>query len=104
MATLKLKAGLLIVSDTAYNDPSTDKAGDILIDAIEKDGGGQWSVEGKQIVPDDVLAIQREVISWCDGSEYMNVIFTTGGTGFALKDRTPEALTPLLHKQAPGLV
>ena len=104
MSNTKLKAAILIISDTAYQDPSTDKAGNILEDAFTSDGGDQWVVKEKQIVPDDVLAIQRHLAIWCDGASPVNLAITTGGTGFTAKDNTPEAVTPLIHRQAPGLV
>ncbi|KAI4287063.1 MAG: hypothetical protein L6R35_003683 [Caloplaca aegaea] len=95
----KLKAAILIVSDTASQDPSTDKSGPLLRDVLfaeEASGGGeQWTVSEQQIVADDVLAIQRQVTTWCDGGgggDYVNLILTTGGTGFTGKDNTPEAI------------
>ena len=100
----KLKAAILIVSDTAFQDPSTDKAGDILSDVFANEGNGQWTVLDRKIVPDDVLRIQKEVGLSCDGEEPVNLVITTGGTGFAVKDNTPEAISPLIYKHAPGLV
>lgn len=104
MENTTLKAAILIISDTAYKDPSTDEAGSVLEDAFANNGGNQWIVENQQIVPDDVLSIQRNLMQWCDGENFMNLVITTGGTGFTAKDNTPEAVTPLLHRQAPGLV
>ena len=100
----KLKATILIISDTAFQNPSTDKAGDILSDVFVNEGNGQWTVDDRRIVPDDILAIQRAVSSYCDGEDYINLLVTTGGTGFAVKDKTPEAINPLVHRHAPGLV
>jgi len=100
----KLKATVLIISDTAYQEPSTDKTGDILANVFETEGGGQWTASHREIVPDDVLAIQRAVTKYCDGEDFVNFLVTTGGTGFAVKDNTPEAITPLIHRYAPGLV
>ncbi len=104
MERSRLRAAILIVSDTASQDPSTDKAGDVLSDAFMSEGGDQWAVEDKRIIPDDTLAIQREVTRWCDGEKPVNLLVTTGGTGFAIKDNTPEAISPLIHRHAPGLV
>ena len=100
----KLKAAILIVSETAFLDPSTDKAGDILSKVFQEDGGGQWVTDEREIVPDDILAIQRAVTTNCDGENYVNLLVTTGGTGFAVKDNSPEAINPLIHRHAPGLV
>lgn len=104
MSNKKLRAAILIVSDTAYADPSTDKAGNVLDETFLADGGDQWVVAERKIIPDDVLTIQGAVTGWCDGEESMNLVITTGGTGFAVKDQTPEAVTPLIHRHAPGLV
>ena len=100
----KLKAAVLIISDSAARDSSTDKTGEILSEVFSSQGGGQWTTPERHIVPDDVLAIQRTVTGWCDGDARVNLIVTTGGTGFATKDHTPEAIAPLLHRHAPGLV
>ena len=105
-ANSTLKAAILIVSDTASKDPSTDKAGDTLRQVFEQDGAGKWNIPAitTKIVPDNVEAIQHSIKSWTDTSDYFNLIITTGGTGFTPKDNTPEAISPLLHRHAPGLV
>lgn len=104
MDKLRLRATILIVSDTAFQDPSTDKAGDILSDLFANEGNSQWTVDDRIIAPDEILAIQKAVSLCCDGESYANLLITTGGTGFAVKDNTPEAINPLIHKHAPGLV
>lgn len=104
MDRTKLNAGILIISDTASQDPRTDLAFDKLSSTFEKEGRARWLVSKRAIVPDDVLAIQQQVSQWSDGEVYLNLVITTGGTGFAVKDRTPEAISPLIHKHAPGLV
>ena len=100
----KLTAAILIISDTAFQDPATDKAGDILSDVFAHEGNGQWTVNDRKIVPDDILAIQQAVSLFCDRDDHVNLLITTGGTGFAVKDNTPEAINPLIHRHAPGLV
>lgn len=104
MERLKLKTAILIISDTAANDPSTDRSKDILSQTLASDDRTEWVLERAQIVRDDWLQIQNSVIAWCDQEPPINLIITTGGTGFAVKDRTPEAITPLLQRHAPGLV
>lgn len=114
-----LTAAILIVSTTAAQDPSTDASASVLRNVIAEDGDDKWKVTGESIVSDDVLAIQRQIIQWTDGPDAPNLVITTGGTGFAVADGTPEvsfmihqriytdifkAIAPLLHKQAPGLV
>lgn len=104
MADIKLKAAVLIISDTAFQDPSTDRSGDILVDAFAEEGGDQWVLDRDTIVPDNVPLIQKEISRLCDAENSVNLLITTGGTGFSAKDQTPEAVAPLLHRQAPGLV
>ncbi|KAH3909463.1 hypothetical protein HBH56_156860 [Parastagonospora nodorum] len=100
----KLKAAVLIVSDTASKDASTDRCIPVLKDVFDSVGDNQWELTENQIVPDDVLAIQKTIRWWTDGPEPVNLIVTSGGTGFATKDVTPEAVTLLLDRHASGLV
>ena len=100
----RFKAAILIISDTASRDPSTDKTGDILSNVFQAESNNEWVIAHRQIIPDDVLAIQRAVTQYSDGEDHVNFIITTGGTGFAVKDITPEAVKPLIHQDAPGLV
>ncbi|KAF2967377.1 hypothetical protein GQX73_g6213 [Xylaria multiplex] len=105
MAEVSLKVALLIVSTTAAKDPSTDSSRVALSDVLDKEGGGKWELVDTKIVPDAVTQIQRQIMLWADvAAEGVNLIVTTGGTGFATSDNTPEAVSALLHKQAPGLV
>ncbi|KAH6659875.1 hypothetical protein BKA67DRAFT_653083 [Truncatella angustata] len=105
MSSPKLKVAILIISTTAAKDPSTDASGDVLKDVLEQEGDGKWELVDTKIVSDVVVQIQRQIMLWADlAAENINLILTTGGTGFAVADHTPEAISALLHKQAPGLV
>lgn len=86
----KLKAAILVISDTAAQDSSQDKSGPLLQDVFRDEGGEKWEAPQLKIVPDDVLEIQRTVMQWTDSDPYMNFIVTSGGTGFSGKDNTPE--------------
>lgn len=90
MSSPTLRAALLVVSTTASKDASTDATGSILKDVFVQEGGGKWEVIETKIVGDVVLDIQRAVTSWADQEDAVNVIITTGGTGFAIHDVTPE--------------
>ncbi|KAE8385594.1 hypothetical protein BDV23DRAFT_164748 [Aspergillus alliaceus] len=104
MADDNLKAAILIVSDTASQDPSTDKVADTLSTLFFTEGSHTWDQPTTKIVPDNVLDIQRAICDWTDGPNWLNLILLSGGTGFAVKDNTPEAVSPLIHRHAPGLV
>jgi gephyrin len=85
-----LRATILVVSTTASKDPLTDASGDILTNVFETEGAGKWKVEQVKIVGDNVLEIQRSITAWTDGESAVNLIVSTGGTGFAVSDNTPE--------------
>ncbi|KAH8172761.1 putative molybdopterin binding domain-containing protein [Sarocladium implicatum] len=102
--TQALTAAILVVSTTAAQDPSTDACITALTSIFNDEGEGKWKVKDSEIVTDDVVAIQKKVSSWASEVEAPNLIITSGGTGFAISDKTPEAIIPLLDKQAPGLV
>ncbi|KAH2489937.1 hypothetical protein KXV28_005616 [Aspergillus fumigatus] len=104
MADGKLRAAILVVSDTASQDPSTDKVGDTLTASFTAEGSNSWDPPVIRIVPDNVLDIQRTICNWTDGPNWFNLVLISGGTGFAVKDNTPEAVSPLIHRHAPGLV
>ncbi|KAJ5943309.1 hypothetical protein N7516_003477 [Penicillium verrucosum] len=86
----KLKAAILIVSDTASKDPASDKVVDALTPILAAEG--------------NVLEIQQSIYDWADSPNWCNLILLSGGTGFAIKDNTPEAVSPLIQRHAPGLV
>jgi gephyrin len=94
MANNKLRAAILIISETASREPSTDKCIPILEEVFETLSKDQWAISVKEIVPDNVLDIQRFIQRWTDKEDFANLIITSGGTGFAVKDHTPEAIIP----------
>lgn len=81
-----------MVSTTASRDATTDAAGDTLHSVFDQDGAGRWQVFETKIVPDSVVLIQRQIMLWADAADPVNLIITTGGTGFAISDQTPEVL------------
>ncbi|BGP17773.1 hypothetical protein JCM10213v2_005815 [Rhodosporidiobolus nylandii] len=90
---------LLCVSDTAAADPASDRSLPALRDVLPSDA---YTVTAEQIVADEASAIQAVVKGWV--REGINLVLTSGGTGFGTRDGTPEAIAPLLDKPAPGLV
>lgn len=90
MATPSLKAAILVVSTTAAANRSADSSGEILKKVFEEEGAGQWDLVETKIVGDVVLDIQRTITGWSDKEDAVNLIISTGGTGFAVYDNTPE--------------
>lgn len=91
-----LRIAVLTVSDT--RDERTDKSGALLVERLTAAG---HELAGKAIVQDDVAAIRTQVRAWADDSA-VDVIVSTGGTGFAPRDVTPEALKPLFRREMDG--
>jgi len=61
-----------------------------------------YRVVARDVVPDETAAITARLVAWADAGE-VDVILTTGGTGLAARDRTPEATRAALDKEAPGI-
>jgi gephyrin len=78
------------------------KSGPALAAWVPEGLGGGATVAVTACVPDDVQAIQRVLMQWCDVLQ-LSLVLTTGGTGMAPRDVTPEAVRPLLHREAPAL-
>ena len=91
-----LKIAVLTVSDT--REPADDKSGNTLVERIAAAG---HTLAGRSIVKDEVTAIRQRVKEWIDDKS-IDVIISTGGTGFTGRDVTPEAIEPLFEKQMDG--
>jgi molybdenum cofactor biosynthesis protein B len=91
-----LKIAVLAVSDTRTLE--TDTAGALLKSLMEADG---HVCAERAVVPDDVTAIRARVTAWVAAPE-IDVVITTGGTGFTGRDVTPEALEPMFAKRMEG--
>lgn len=89
------------MSDTCAQDASQDKSGPKLLSLLQA-ASPRWKTSGITICSDDVWEIQKHVRGWIN--EGYHLVVTSGGTGFAPRDVTPEAIEPLLEKRAPGLV
>ena len=84
------------MSDT--RTPKTDKSGNLLADMLKQAG---HKLAEHAIEKDDVEALQAKVKSWISDPA-IDVVITTGGTGFTGRDVTPEALKPLFEKEIDG--
>ncbi|KAF8165768.1 molybdenum cofactor biosynthesis protein [Crassisporium funariophilum] len=100
---MSIRVAILTVSDTAAVDSTADRSGPIIKDIIYTSDACEVKTENCLIVPDDVDKIRDVVQGWCD-SGIVDWIVTTGGTGFGVRDVTPEAISPLIERPAPGLV
>jgi molybdenum cofactor synthesis domain-containing protein len=94
-----IRCGILTISDRSSQGIRADLSGPALVERV---AAANWTVVKTGIVPDEVEAIQARLIEWSE-PEGCDIILTTGGTGFAPRDITPEATAPILHRIAPGL-
>lgn len=93
------RAAILTVSDRAARGERADASGPALRERLE---GSGWQVTASVTLPDERSAISKQLADWADG-DGIDLILTTGGTGFAPRDITPEATEDILERAAPGL-
>ncbi len=91
-----LRIAVLTVSDTRTEE--TDGSGALLAERLTAAG---HELAGKRIVADDIEAIRGQIRAWSD-DDAVDVIISTGGTGFAPRDVTPEAVRPLFRREMDG--
>ena len=91
-----LAVAVLTVSDT--RTPESDTSGDLLVQRLQEAG---HTLVARQIVKDDVYQLRKVVSDWI-ADEQIQIVLTTGGTGFSGRDSTPEALSVLFDKHIEG--
>jgi molybdenum cofactor biosynthesis protein B len=96
LAFVPLNIAVLTISDTRVS--KDDRSGDTLVARLQEAG---HKLAARAIVTDDVSLIQAQVKAWADDSG-VDIIITTGGTGFTGRDVTPDALEPLFDKRMDG--
>lgn len=96
---MTLRVGVLTVSDRSARGERPDASGPALVELIKAQG---WSAVRVDILPDDLEILRAALIAWVDSGE-LDVILTTGGTGFSPRDVTPEATQQVSERPAPGL-
>ncbi|XP_072024079.1 uncharacterized protein [Amphiura filiformis] len=98
---MRTKVGILTVSDRCYKGEEEDNSGRNLKQLVEDHNGLGGEVVMSEVVPDEVPKIKEKLVEWVNAK--VDLILTTGGTGFAHRDVTPEATKQVLEKEAPGL-
>nr|XP_054604030.1 gephyrin b isoform X9 [Nothobranchius furzeri] len=121
----QIRVGVLTVSDSCFRNLAEDRSGINLKDLVH-DPSLEWNhgsgtslstrssqhgrslkklggmISAYKIVPDEIDEIKETLVDWCDEKE-LNLILTTGGTGFAPRDVTPEATKEVIEREAPGM-
>uniref|UniRef100_A0AAZ3Q6R6 Gephyrin n=1 Tax=Oncorhynchus tshawytscha TaxID=74940 RepID=A0AAZ3Q6R6_ONCTS len=98
----QIRVGVLTVSDSCFRNLAEDRSGINLKDLVHDPSLLGGSISAYKIVPDEIDQIKETLVDWCDEKE-LNLILTTGGTGFAPRDVTPEATKEVIEREAPGM-
>uniref|UniRef100_A0A8C1VB30 Gephyrin n=1 Tax=Cyprinus carpio TaxID=7962 RepID=A0A8C1VB30_CYPCA len=98
----QIRVGVLTVSDSCFRNLAEDRSGINLKDLVHDPSLLGGTISAYKIVPDEIDEIKETLIDWCDEKE-LNLILTTGGTGFAPRDVTPEATKEVIEREAPGM-
>jgi molybdopterin adenylyltransferase len=96
---MSLRFAILTVSDRSWRGERPDASGPALVEAVQAQG---WEVVSQETSPDELILLQEKLIAWTDSGK-IDVILTTGGTGFSPRDITPEATQAVIQRAAPGL-
>jgi molybdenum cofactor synthesis domain-containing protein len=93
------RVGVLTISDRGAEGIYEDESGPLAAGLVEERAG--WRVERREIIPDEFDVITRTLLDWCAAG--LDLILTSGGTGFAPRDVTPEATRAVIERDAPGI-
>lgn len=94
-----MKAAVLTISDGCAAGTRVDESGQAIVRRLVEAG---WSIDETTIVPDEQTEISEMLEHWST-EHHVDVIITTGGTGFSLRDVTPEATLSVIDRRAPGI-
>ena len=95
-----MKVGLLTDSDRGARGEYEDRSGPLMAELIAKNT--RWTIARQAVIPDDLGGIADTLQLWSDEGQ-LNLILTSGGTGFAPRDVTPEATLAVIQRSAPGI-
>jgi len=97
---MSLRFGVVTASDRSSTGERHDVSGPALIAEIRSKG---WNVFRQSVLPDDFKLLRETLMAWIQRGD-LDIILTTGGTGFSPRDNTPEATLSVIEREAPGLV
>lgn len=100
MGQQSIRSGVLTVSDRGYKGEYRDLSGPLIRELLTERLVA--TVEVERVVPDERSVIAETLLNWADELG-LDLILTTGGTGFAPRDVTPEATRDVIEREAPGL-
>jgi len=93
------RAAVLVMSDAIAAGQKSDQSGRLITDRLQAEG---FQVEDYRVIPDDRETIEQHLIGYADRTQ-LDVVVTTGGTGFSPRDNTPEAMRAVIEREVPGI-
>lgn len=93
-----IRAAVLVTSDSVATGKKTDKSGQIIVEQMKS---MPVTVEHYEVVPDEKDTIHKKLMSWID--EGIELIMTSGGTGFGPRDVTADVVSGIIEREAPGI-
>ncbi len=94
-----MKIGVLTISDRGARGEYEDRSGPLIAQILQS--RTLWQITHRAIIPDEIDLIADTLIAWADAN--VTLILTSGGTGFAPRDITPEATRRVIEREAPGI-
>ena len=94
-----MRVAVLTISDAGARGERADTSGDAIVAWASERG---YTLAARTLVPDDSVAIVRQLLAWCDG-DAADLVLTTGGTGLSPRDNTPESTRAVLEREAEGV-
>lgn len=96
---MPIRIGIITISDRSASGERPDASGPALLSAVTAQG---WLVSQTIILPDQLDLLSSTLADWADHAD-IDIILTTGGTGFSPRDITPEATLAIIQRPAPGI-
>jgi len=94
-----VRVAVLTISDAGARGERADSSGEAIVQWAGERG---YTLAERALVPDESVAIVRQLLAWCDGDR-ADLVLTTGGTGLSPRDNTPEATRAVLEREADGI-
>ena len=96
---MEYRAAVITMSDKGSQGLREDTAGDAVVRILEENG---WKIEYRTMIPDDMEQIKAELVKCADELK-VTLVATTGGTGFSMRDVTPEATLAVVDREVRGI-
>jgi len=94
-----LRSAVLVMSDSIFAGTKSDKSGQLIVERLNGEG---LEVVDYKIIPDDAKVIKDTLLAYADEMK-LDLVITTGGTGFSPRDVTPEVMKGIIEREAPGI-